>query len=86
MNVTPTDKMYEAMQTFVDGLVGEAPTKLEKSTAANNRREARGRAMDWLHSFARLCMREGVRRYRDDLGQPNMEDHVRPTSITRRYN
>lgn len=62
MDVTPNDKMFQAMQSFTDALVGEEPTSVEKSGAADRRRSQRRRVMDFLHTFCALSMREGAAR------------------------
>ena len=72
MDVTPTPKMFEAMQKFTDAIAGEEPGKLEQSVAANRRRQNRAMVIDFLHRFGGACMREGSARalnpYRTDLG------------------
>src|SRR5689334_9578589 len=83
MNVTPHKKMFEAMEAFVASTVGDAPLAVETTTAANNRREARRRAMDFLHDLVRLCMREGVRRYCVERGLPVIEDEIKPDQLAR---
>lgn len=62
MDVTPTNKMLTAMRSFVDSTVGAEPSVLEVSAGAIARRMQRRVAMDWLHQFAALSMREGVNR------------------------
>lgn len=83
MDVTPTPKMLQVMQKMVDGLIGEEPLKLEKSTAANSRRNARKQCMDLLHNLVRLSMREGVRRDREARGMPTVEDGIRPDPVAK---
>lgn len=62
MDVTPTTKMFEAMQKLTDAAIGEAPSRLEVSDAANARRLRRQVMMDCLHSLVATAMREGVNR------------------------
>jgi alpha-D-ribose 1-methylphosphonate 5-triphosphate diphosphatase PhnM len=62
MDVTPTPKMFEAMQKFTDAIVGEAPMDIEKSAAAEQRRAARQYSMDFMHRLVHLAMREGAAR------------------------
>lgn len=62
MDVTPSKKMFEAMNKFTDAICGEAPMDIEKSTAANKRRENREMCMDFLHRLVHLSMREGAAR------------------------
>lgn len=83
MDVTPSPGMYRAMAAFVDSAVGEAPLAVETTTPANNRREARRVAFDFLHDLVRLSMREGVARYRMARGEPCVQDEVRPNVLAR---
>lgn len=62
MDVTPTPKMFEAMTTFTDAICGEAPTAIEQSKAANERRDKRALTMDFMHRLIHLAMREGAAR------------------------
>jgi hypothetical protein len=73
--------MYKAMCAFVDSTVGEAPTAIEKTRAADDRREARRVAMDFLHNLVRLAMREGVGRHYRERGWPVVQDEVRPNPV-----
>lgn len=62
MDVTPTDKMFRAMQHMVDVLVGEEPNPLNRSAGANARRIKREGCMNLLHDLVAISMREGVNR------------------------
>lgn len=62
MNVTPTPKMFEAMSKFTDAICGEAPHDRMIGPGAEKVRENRRMMMDFLHSFAHKCMREGAAR------------------------
>jgi hypothetical protein len=62
MDVTPSDKMFEAMKKFTDAVCGDAPSRLEISPGALARRMKRRLTMDFLHQFAAQCMREGLNR------------------------
>lgn len=73
MNVTPTPAMFKAMSAYVDLACGEAPGRLEKTPAAERRRDARQQMFDSLHRFVALTMREGVRRYLEELGAQTRE-------------
>lgn len=59
LNVTPTKKAFEAMSKFVDGVIGEAPSKLDHGPGAARRREARNMAFSFLHRMYGLAMRHG---------------------------
>lgn len=59
LNTTPTKKAFEAMSKFVDGVIGEAPSKLDHSPSAARRREAREMAFGFLHRMYSLAMRHG---------------------------
>ncbi len=83
MNVTPSDRMFKVMATFVDSVVGEAPLAVETTPAAENRRQARRIAFDFLHGLVRLSMREGVARYLREMGQATAEDEIRPSPLKR---
>lgn len=65
MDVTPPPKVFEAMVKFTDAIVGEAPLEIERSAAANKRREDRAMCMDFLHRLVHLSMREGAARAMD---------------------
>jgi hypothetical protein len=86
MDVTPSPGMYRAMEAFVSSTIGEAPLKSETTTAANNRRQARRVAMDFLHDLVRLSMREGVARDRRERGMPTVQDDVQPNKLAREVN
>jgi hypothetical protein len=73
MNVTPTPAMFKAMSILVTKLAGEEPGKLEKTPAAERRREARREAFDVLHQLVALSMRTGVARYLQEIGLPTRE-------------
>jgi hypothetical protein len=79
MDVTPSKKMFEAMVTFTDAICGEAPLVIEQSTAANNRREQRAMAMDFMHRLVHLAMREGAARamnpHRTEMGRIELPSH-----------
>lgn len=62
MDVTPSDKMFEAMKTFNDAVNGEEPSLLDASRGAIARRSKRKLTMDFLHYMVGLSMREGVNR------------------------
>lgn len=62
MDVTPSNKMFAAMQAFVDATIGEEPSKLLVGPGASAIRDRRRVAFQFLHSFAAICMREGVNR------------------------
>lgn len=81
MDVTPPPGMLKAMLAFTDALVGEAPTAIETSPAAEKRRDDRRRVMDFLHNLVRLSMRVGVGRYYEEQGWPTSEDQIRPSPI-----
>lgn len=68
MDVTLTKKQEEALNVFLDALVGEEPSRLEQSTAANQRRLKRREAREWLYKYAALSMRIGAERMRATLG------------------
>lgn len=70
MDVTPTKKMFEVMTIMVDQFVGEAPLAIEKTTVAEQRREARQLAFDVLHRLVHLAMREGAARAMDPSRTP----------------
>lgn len=79
MDVTPTNKMFEAMTKFTDGLVGEAPHPTDHGRGARKVRQQRAMVMNWLHDFSRLNMREGVGRYLREMGQRTVQDEIRPS-------
>lgn len=81
MNVTPSKQMFAAMSAFVDSTIGEAPTDIETTPAAEKRRAARRIAFDFLHDLVRLSMREGVGRYLRERGMPTVVDDVKPNPI-----
>lgn len=81
MDVTPNPGMFRAMSAFVDSTVGEAPTAIETSPAAEKRREARRIAFDFLHDLVRLSMRDGVGRYLRERNLPTAQDNVRPNPL-----
>lgn len=81
MDVTPSKKMFETMQTFTDAVCGEEPTKLDHGPGAQKRRAHRRMVMDFLHNIIRLSMRVGVARYRMERGLPVVEDQVRPNPL-----
>lgn len=83
MNVTPPDNLYRAMCKLCDHFVGEEPARLETTPAAERRREERRSFMDMMHTFVRLTMREGVRRYCEERGLPMVEDAIRPDPISK---
>lgn len=60
--MTPNAKMFESMAKFTDAIAGEAPLDIEKSRAAEQRREVRRFMMDYLHRLVHLSMREGAAR------------------------
>lgn len=62
MDVTPSDKMYAAMEHFTTAVCGEAPLRIEKSAAAEKVRSNRKNIMDFLHRLVHLSMREGAAR------------------------
>jgi hypothetical protein len=62
MDVTPTRRMFEAMEKITDAMAGEAPLDVEKSPGAEQRRANRQFAMDLLHRLVHLSMREGAAR------------------------
>lgn len=59
LDVTPTKKAFEAMSKFVDGVVGEAPGKLDHGPGAAKQRQAREMAFGFLHRLYGLAMRHG---------------------------
>lgn len=67
MDVTPSPKMFEAMEKVCDMLCGEKPHPKSLGPAADKVRENRRMLMDFLHTFAALCMREGVNRKVQEL-------------------
>jgi hypothetical protein len=62
IDVTPTQKMFEAMQMATDAICGEAPLAIEQSAAANKRRDQRATMMNFMHRLVHLSMREGAAR------------------------
>lgn len=62
MDVTPNNKMFHSMKTFVDGLVGPEPEKLNVTPDATRTRHKRVLAFDFLHQLVAVSMREGVNR------------------------
>lgn len=73
MDVTPSPAMYKAMCAYTDLACGAAPGKLETTPAAERCRAARQAMMDSLHRFVALAMREGVRRYQEEMGARTQE-------------
>lgn len=61
MNVTPTNKQYEAMVKLTDAVCGEDPGK-SKGVNASAVREKRQLMMNFLHAFCAISMREGAAR------------------------
>lgn len=59
LDVTPTKAAFEAMDKFVEAVVGEAPAKLDFGPGAVKRREARKRTFDFLHRMYGLALRHG---------------------------
>ncbi len=72
MNVTPTDRMFAAMQKFTDTVAGEDPGK-SKGTNASKIRERRLLVMNFLHSFCALSMRHGAARRDEEVRQQALE-------------
>jgi len=70
MDVTPSDKMYEAMRRIADVLIGPPPLDIETTPAANRRREERMEFMSLMHTFVAMTMREGARRAFEERGMP----------------
>lgn len=68
MDVTPTEPMYRAMQAMADSLIGPEPLRVEKSGAANQRREKREAFFELMHRFVAMTMREGARRAFEERG------------------
>lgn len=68
MDMTMTKKQLEALDKFIEALVGEDPSFLDHSRAANDRRAKRAFVREWLHQFAVLNMRVGAHRARAALG------------------
>lgn len=62
MDVTPTDRMFRAMQQFVDAMCGEEPSRLMIGPQAQKVRERRRAAMDFLHALVAVAMRTGAMR------------------------
>jgi hypothetical protein len=62
MDVTPSNKMFQAMSNMTDAVCGEAPLVVESGAAASQRRENRKKMMDFLHRLVHLAMREGAAR------------------------
>lgn len=81
MDVTPTPVMFAALERIVDMAVGEAPLKIEKTPAADRRREHRHEMFTILHNLVALSMREGVRRYLQEHGAPVMEATAIETAV-----
>jgi hypothetical protein len=70
MDVTPTNKMFEAMAKFTDAMCGEEPHKLLIGPGASRVRESRRAMMNFLHQLVAMCMREGGRRAVKEYGIP----------------
>lgn len=68
MDVTPTRPMLESIMAMADALIGQAPLKIETSTAANKRRQAREHFIDLMHRYTAMSMREGARRALEERG------------------
>lgn len=62
MDVTPSPKMYAAMQMLTDALCGDEPSKLLVGPGAQAVRAKRELCMTTLHKLVALSMREGVNR------------------------
>ena len=62
MDVTPSDKMFAAMNKMGEALIGEKPSELDHSRGARERRRKWRVYMDVMHQFVGICMREGVNR------------------------
>lgn len=62
MDVTPSNKMFEAMSKFVDSMCGQEPSVLEVTQAAQERRAKRLMVFEFLHMLVAVSMREGVNR------------------------
>ncbi len=62
MDVTPSKRMFDAMNAVTDASVGEEPSRLEVGSGAEARRVKRRVMMDALHSLVAVAMREGVKR------------------------
>lgn len=60
MDVTPGDKMYQAMKMLCDAVLGEEPHGLIIGPAAAELRAKRKLMMDVLHMLVAQAMREGV--------------------------
>lgn len=73
MDVTLTKKQEQALDKFIDAMVGEEPSRLDHGTGATQRRYKRREAKDWLYRFAALSMRVGAERARASLGLPHDE-------------
>lgn len=73
MDVTLTKNQVVAIEKFMDAMIGEEPSKLDHSTGAENRRQVRVNARDWLCRFAALSMRIGAERARAALGLAHQE-------------
>lgn len=74
MDVTLTKKQEEALAKFIEGVVGETPSFLDHSRAANERRAKIAFVSDWLHRFAALNMRIGHERALFTLGMGRNKD------------
>ena len=66
MDVTPSPKMFEAMQAFTSALCGDEPHRMLVGPGANRIREQRRMTMEFLHRFAGLAMREGAARSQNE--------------------
>lgn len=65
MNVTPTPKMFDAMNAMTTAICGEEPSPHMIGPGAEKVRHNRRLMMDFLHKLIHLSMREGAARAMD---------------------
>lgn len=78
MDVTPPDKLFQAMSKFVDALCGPNPSTLEVSRAAQETRMKRAMAFDILHGIVAFSMRVGAQRKMHELVVKAQGGHLKP--------